>query len=76
MDKYKSETEEDFFYKIFNWMPENVISDEYYEKNATLFQDISSAMYDYNQVSSKLSAESSRKAIEIVFRCILKHGLR
>jgi hypothetical protein len=71
------QTEEEYFYKIFNTISESVISDEYFDKNDRLLSSISSSLYDINQMTGgTIPPEIGRRIIEEVFSNILKHGLR
>ena len=69
-------SEELYFIEVFDQMPYEVISDEYYDKNAELFSTVSNIFYDINQRSGKLPPKLARKIIEEVFSSIQKIGLR
>lgn len=69
-------TEELYFIEVFDQMPYEVISDEYYDKNAELLSTISNIFYNINEKSNKLSPKLARKIIEEVFSSIQKIGLR
>jgi hypothetical protein len=71
------ETEEEYFYKIFNTISESVITDEYFDKNALLLSSISSSLFDINSITDgALPPDLGRRIIEEVFSNIFKHGIR
>lgn len=71
------QTEEEYFYKIFNTISESIITDEYFDKNALLLSSISSSLYDINSVTNgSLPPDLGRRIIEEVFSNIFRHGIR
>lgn len=71
------QTEEEYFYKIFNTISESIITDEYFDKNDRLLSSISSSLYDINIITGgKMPPELGRRVIEEVFSNIFRHGIR
>jgi hypothetical protein len=71
------QTEEEYFYKIFNTISESIITDEYFDKNDKLLSSISSSLYDINIITEgKMPPELGRRVIEEVFSNVFKHGIR
>jgi hypothetical protein len=69
-------TEEQFFFELFDSMSEDVISDEYYNKNSELLSVISGTLFDINQRSGGMPPAMARRVLEGIFSNILKIGLR
>ncbi len=70
-------TEEEYFYEVFNTISDSVISDEYFDRNARLISAISSSLFDINSITDGAIPPSlARRIIEEVFSNINKHGLR
>lgn len=70
------ESEEHYFYEMFDVLSEDVISDEQYNRNKLLIDEISNLFYDLNSRQNKLSPETGRKVLEIIFSSIEKYGFR
>jgi hypothetical protein len=71
------QTEEEYFYKIFNTISESIITDEYFDKNSLLLSSISSSFYDINSVTNgSLPPDLGRRVLEEVFANIFRHGVR
>lgn len=68
--------EEYFFAELFNEIPVEIISDEYFDRNNLLLSEISDQLYDLHERTGKLPPELARRVIEVVFSSIRRHGIR
>lgn len=70
-------TEEEYFYEVFNTISDSVISDEYFDRNSRLLSGISSSLFDINSImNGAIPPSLARRIIEEVFSNINKYGLR
>lgn len=68
---------EEYYYDIWNTMPESIVTDDYYNKNQELFEAITFEFYQYNEMSEgKLSPAIASTVIQKVFGSMLSHGLQ
>lgn len=67
---------EEYFHTCWNWMPEEVVSDEYWEKNEELFTAITNDMYFLHKQSNNFPPEQARVVLQAIFTNFLKFGLR
>lgn len=68
--------EEYFFAELFNEIPVEIISDEYFDRNNLLLSEISDQLYDLHKRTGKLPPELARRIIEVVFSSIRRYGIR
>jgi hypothetical protein len=66
----------DYFYKVWNNLSENIVSEEYYTKNEDLFGAITFDMFQYNQDCNCLPPFLAKASLEKIFGNILVNGLR
>lgn len=69
-------SEEEFFFEIFNTISDEVISDEYFDKNKQLLIDISNGLFDTNSRNGDMPSELARRVIEGFFSAIKRNGIR
>lgn len=69
-------SDEQYFYEVFNTISEDVISDEYFDRNKRLLIDISNMFYDMDSRNDNISPEFARRIIEGIFSSIKRNGLR
>ena len=71
-------TFEQYQMDVWNGLPVSVVSDEYYDKNSELFENIIYEFYRLNEKydGKKFTQNEAVKSIEVVFSGILKVGLR
>jgi hypothetical protein len=65
-----------YFYQVWNNLPESIVSEEYYAKNEDLFGAITFDMYQYDQQCNCLPPFLAEAAIQRIFGNILVNGLR
>jgi hypothetical protein len=65
-----------YFIDIFNTLSEDVISDEYYDKNEELLGSTVDMLFDINERTGNIPPVTARRVLEGVFSNILKYGLR
>jgi len=69
--------EENYFYELWNNMPESVVTEEYYAKNQELFQEITSEFHLYNEKSGgSLPPDLARFILERVIENMIIFGIR
>lgn len=66
----------DYFYKVWNNLSENIVSEEYYTKNEDLFGAITFDMFQYNQDCDCLPPFLAKASLEKIFGNILVNGIR
>lgn len=71
-------TFEQYQMDVWNGLPTSVVSDEYYDKNSELFENIIYEFYRLNEKydGRKFTQNEAIKSIEVIFSGILKVGLR
>lgn len=71
-------TFEQYQMDVWNGLPTSVVSDEYYDKNSELFENIIYEFYRLNEKydGKKFTQNEAIKSIEVIFSGILKVGLR
>lgn len=69
-------SDEQYFYEVFNTISEEVISDDYFDRNKRLLIDISNMFYDMNSRNDNVSPAFARRIIEGVFSSIKRNGVR
>lgn len=67
---------EEYFYDCWNYMPESIITDEYYDKNKELFDAITYDFYKYNESSGAISPQMACTLLQRVFSNMLLYGIR
>lgn len=68
---------EEYYYDIWNTMPESVVTDEYYDKNQELFEAITYEFYQFNEMSGgRLCPNLASTVIQKVFGSMLAYGIR
>lgn len=69
--------EEQYFYYLWNEMPESIVTEEYFTKNQELFQEITNEFYLYNEKSGgALPPSLARFIIERVVENMIIFGIR
>lgn len=69
--------EENYFYALMNEIPEEVISEEFFDRNADLITSVTNTLCDINQITDgKLPEELGKKVIIAFFANLKIHGLR
>lgn len=66
----------DYFFQVWNNLPEDIVSEEYYTKNEDLFGAITYDMFHYNENCGCLPPHLAKTAIEKIFGNILLNGIR
>ncbi len=71
-------TFEQYQMDVWNGLPTSVVSDEYYDKNSELFENIIYEFFRLNEKydGKKFTQNEAIKSIEVIFSGILKVGLR
>ena len=71
-------TFEQYQMDVWNGLPTSVVSDEYYDKNSELFENIIYEFFRLNEKydGRKFTQNEAIKSIEVIFSGILKVGLR
>jgi hypothetical protein len=69
-------SDELYFFEVFNTISEDVISDEYFDKNKRLLIDMSNLLYDMNSRNDNLPPDLARRIIEGFFAAIKRNGIR
>lgn len=71
-------TFEQYQMDVWNGLPTSVVSDEYYDKNSELFENIIYEFFRLNEKYDglKFTQNEAIKSIEVIFSGILKVGLR
>lgn len=71
-------TFEQYQMDVWNGLPTSVVSDEYYDKNSELFENIIYEFFRLNEKydGKKFTQYEAIKSIEVIFSGILKVGLR
>ena len=67
---------EEYYYQVWNWMQESLISDEYYEKNKELFDAITYDLYQEYNISGAPNPYIGNLSIRIVFSNLQNIGIR
>lgn len=67
---------EDYFYEVWNQMPDSVITEEYYNKNEELFEAITYDFFHYNERSGSLPPFVARFVIQQIVNNSLILGIR
>jgi hypothetical protein len=75
-DDERPMTDTEYAYEVFNAVSEDIISDEYFDRNKGLLFAISNELFELNVKSGKIPPERATRIIEGVFSSINKHGLR
>jgi hypothetical protein len=69
--------EEEYFYYLWNEMPDTVVTEEYFTKNQDLFQELTNEFYNYNERSEgSLPPHLARFVLEKVVENMLIFGIR
>jgi hypothetical protein len=66
----------EYFKKVWDVVPEAIVSDEHYDNNEELFQAITYDMYKSYDNTGWPEPQKASKLIQIVFLNILKIGYR
>lgn len=69
-------TDEEFFYEVFNTVSDEVISDEYFDRNKALIIDISNSLHEIYSRTGKIPPNMARRIIEEFFSAIRRNGIR
>lgn len=76
-EEIKEGKEEMYFYGIVNHIPEEVLSDEFFDRNADLISSISNSLCEINEITDgKLPEELGHKVMIAFFANLKIHGLR
>lgn len=76
-DSIINAVEENYFYEIMDSIPEEVLSDDFYDRNADLVNSISNSLCDINEMTSgKLPPNLGHKVMIAFFANLKIHGLR
>lgn len=68
--------EYEYWVELFNEFPESIISDEQYERNKDLLEQISDDFSHMHNISGNFPAKKAKKILEIIFSNIQKFGYR
>ena len=69
-------SDEQYFFEVFNTISEDVISDEYFDKNKRLLIDISNNLHDMHERTGTIPPQRARRIIEGIFSSIKINGIR
>jgi hypothetical protein len=72
----KNITDEEYFYEVFNTMSEDIISDEYFDKNKALIIDISNSLHEIYSRTGKIPPNMAKRIIGGFFSAIKRNGIR
>ena len=76
-EEYYDLDEAQYFYETVNDIPEEILSDDFYERNSDLVNAISNSLCDINKLTSgKMPPEMGVKAMVAFFASLKIHGLR
>jgi hypothetical protein len=76
-EEYYDQDEAQYFYETINEIPEEVLSDDFYERNSDLVNAISNSLCDVNKMTrGKMPPELGVKAMMAFFASLKIHGLR
>lgn len=75
-EEYHDIDEAQYFYDTINEIPEEILSDDFYERNADLVNSISNSLCDINKMTGKMPPELGKKAMVAFFASLKIHGLR
>jgi|31_taG_2_1085359.scaffolds.fasta_scaffold00206_8 hypothetical protein len=76
-EEYYDPDEAQYFYETINEIPEEVLSDDFYERNSDLVNAISNSLCDVNKITrGKLPTEIGVKVMVAFFASLKIHGLR
>lgn len=67
---------EDYFYEVWNEMPDSIITEEYYNKNEALFEAITYDFFHYNEQTNGLPSYLARFVIQQIVNNSLILGIR
>ncbi len=67
---------EDYFYEVWNEMPDSIITEEYYNKNEALFEAITYDFFYYNEQTNNLPSHVARFVIQQIVNNSLVLGIR
>lgn len=68
--------EYEYWAKIFNEFPESIVSNEFYDRNKDLLEQISDDFCDMDDRTEDFPPAKAKKVLEIVFSNIQKFGYR
>lgn len=74
--RFNEISEEEYFFEVFNTISEELISDEYFDRNKGLLIDISNTLRDMDIRNSEMPPNLARRVIEGVFAAIQRNGIR
>ena len=66
----------DYFYLVWNDMPETIVTEEYYEKNQELFEAITFDFFQYHSDGGNFPPVLAKFAIERMVSNTLSWGIR
>jgi hypothetical protein len=76
-DEYQDIDEAKYFYDTVGDLPDEILSDEFYERNSDFVNAISNSLCDINKITSgKMPPELGKKAMVAFFASLKIHGLR
>lgn len=76
-EEYYDLDEAEYFYETVNDIPEEILSDDFYERNPDLVNSISNSLCDINKMTNgKMPPELGKKAMVAFFVSLKIHGLR
>lgn len=81
MDTYNKETqqgygEDYYFHEIFNEISDDLVSDEYFDRNYQMLRNWSNELFNIHQVSDNMPPSLARRVIETSLSNIFKFGIR
>jgi len=68
--------EEYYFHAIFNEISDDIVSDEYFDRNYQMLKNWSDELYNIHQVTNSMPPKLARRVIETSLSNIFKFGLR
>lgn len=68
--------EEHYFYEIFNEISDDLVSDEYFDRNFIMLRNWSDELYNIHQISGNMPPSLARRVIETSLSNIFKFGIR
>ena len=76
-EEYYDQDEAQYFYDTVNGIPEEVLSDDFYDRNPDLVNAISNSLCDINKMTNgKMPPELGKKVMVAFFASLKIHGLR
>lgn len=77
IDEHQEGREAEYFYEAINPITEEVLSDDFFDRNASLVSSISNSLCDIDEITEgKLPPELGTKVMIAFFANLKIHGLR